>query len=45
MLSEYNELLSSGDNTGDAKHFFSLAKELLANGNLRMAATAYDFLD
>ena len=42
MLSEYNELLSSYDNAGDAKHFLSLAKELQANGNLRMAATAYD---
>jgi len=42
MLSEYNELLSSYGRMGEAKHFFSLAKELQANGNLRMAATAYD---
>jgi formylglycine-generating enzyme len=42
MSSQYQELLSSCGNTGDAKHFFSLAKELEASDNLRMAATAYD---
>ncbi len=35
-------LLSSCGSMGEAKHFFSLAKEFQANGNLRMAATAYD---